>query len=121
MKILLRLISVLLISISIVGIYCTKESEEIGEFAPPDAYLEGSKHPYYGSENPWDRRFFYDQIGFEYKRRGQRQMLDIVEGRPEEAVRYCRELLAVDPNDLESWFNLTVAQCQTGKVQNTPI
>jgi len=97
---------------------CSKQEEEIGEFAPPDAYLEGSKHPYYGSENPWNRRFFYDQIGFEYKRRGQRQMLDIVEGRPEEAVSYCRELLAADPNDLESWFNLAVAQCQTGKVDS---
>ena len=97
---------------------CNKDPEQIGEYAPEDAYLEGSKHPFYGSENAWNRRFFYDQIGFEYKRRGQRQMLDIVEGRPEEAARFCRKLLAVDPNDLESWFNLAVAQCQIGKVDS---
>jgi len=107
-----------LVVIGIIFIFNCSQNEEIGEFAPPDAYLEGAKHAYYGSENPWNRRFFYDQIGFEYKRRGQRQMLDIVEGRPEEAVRYCRELLAADPNDLESWFNLAVAQCQTGKVDS---
>lgn len=118
MKILSKLLMNLFIVIAFGGIFCSKPTEEIGEFAPPDAYLEGAKHAYYGSENPWNRRFFYDQIGFEYKRRGQRQMLDIVEGRPEEAVRYCRELLAADPNDLESWFNLAVAQCQTGKVDS---
>ncbi len=107
----------LIISTTLILLSCSKQ-EEIGEFAPPDAYLEGLKHPYYGSENPWNRRFFYDQIGFEYKRRGQRQMLDIVEGRPEEATRYCRELLAAEPNDLESWFNLAVAQCQTGELDS---
>ena len=118
MNILFRLFPILLISLSIIGIFCTKETEDIGEFAPPDAYLEGSKHPYYGSENPWDRRFFTTQLKGEYKRRGQRQMLDIVEGRPEEAVRYCRDLLAADPNDLESWFNLVVAQCQLGRLDS---
>jgi alkaline phosphatase D len=96
---------------------CTKD-EEIGEFAPDDAYVEGSEHPYYGSENAWDRRFFYDQIGFEYKRRGQRQMLDIVEERPGEAIRYCRELLAADADDLESWYNLAVALCRIGEVDS---
>ena len=25
--------------------------ENMGEFAPDDAFLEGDKHPYYGSEN----------------------------------------------------------------------
>ena len=119
MKILSKSLMILLILVAIGGTFCSKQTiEEIGEFAPPDAYLDGSKHPYYGSENPWDRRFFYAQLGFEYKRRGQRQMLDIVEGRPEEAARYCRELLAADPNDLESWFNLVVAQCQMGKMDS---
>jgi len=97
------------------GWNCQKQQTEIiGEFAPPDAYLEGSPHPYYGSENPWDRRFFYDQIGFEYKRRGQRQMLDLMEGRPSETMRYCKELLAEDPRDIESLFNLAVAQATLG-------
>ena len=103
----------------LVLIVCQKQDVEItGEFAPPDAYVEGSPHPYYGSENPWDRRFFYDQIGFEYKRRGQRQMLDLVEVRPVETVRYCNELLSEDPNDQESLFNLAVAQASLGELDN---
>ena len=95
-----------------------QQTEIIGEFAPPDAYLEGSAHPYYGSENPWNRRFFYDQIGFEYKRRGQRQMLDLVEGRPLETARYCKELLAENPKDQESLFNLSVAQATLGHLDS---
>jgi alkaline phosphatase D len=88
--------------------------EEMGEFAPPDAYVEGSKHPYYGSENAWDRRFFTEQIKDYYKRRGQRQMLDIVEGRYQDAAGYCQELLRSDPDDLESLFNLAVARAYLG-------
>jgi hypothetical protein len=66
-------------------------------YAPDDAYLKGSEFPYYGSENPWDRRFFTEHLKDKYKRRGQRQMLDIVEGKPAEALDYCRELLDADP------------------------
>jgi alkaline phosphatase D len=84
-------------------------NEQLGEFAPPDAFEEGSAHPYYGSENEWNRRFFYEHNKEYYKRRGQRQMLDLVEGRPQETEQYCRELLAHDPEDLESLFNLAVA------------
>jgi alkaline phosphatase D len=109
------LLPVLFVVVVIFG--CAKD-EEIGEFAPDDAYLEGETHPYYGSENAWNRRFFYDQIDFEYKRRGQRQMLDIVEGRPREAISYCNELLTEDANDLESWYNLTVALCRIGEVDS---
>ncbi len=86
--------------------------EEMGEFAPPDAYLEGSDRPYYGSENEWNRRFFYEHNKRFYKRRGQRQMLDIVEGRPQETIDYCMELLEDDPNDLESLYNLAIARAQ---------
>ncbi len=97
----------------------TKQSadqEEVGrEYAPPDAYLDGSKHAYYGSENPWDRRFFTKALNL-YGRRGQRQMLDIIEGRPAEAAKYCRELLAKQPNDLESLFNLAIAEARLGNV-----
>jgi len=84
-----------------------------GEYALPDAYLNGSQHPYYGSENPWDRRFFSKALRL-YGRRGQRQMLDIIEGREADAVKYCRELLAKDPNDLESLFNLAAAEARMG-------
>ena len=90
---------------------CGQEPPRRGN-APTDAYLPGSDYPYYGTEDDWDRRFFTKHIKDFYKRRGQRQMLDIVEGRPEEASRYCQELLAADPNDLESLYNLAVAQGQ---------
>jgi alkaline phosphatase D len=90
-------------------------TEQLGEFAPPDAYEEGSKHPYYGSENEWNRRFFTEHITRFYKRRGQRQMLDIVEGRTDDAIDYCRSLLKDDPNDLESLYNLSVALTVKGQ------
>ena len=90
--------------------------ETIGEFAPPEAFLEGAKHPYYGSENEWNRRFFTEHIKNYYKRRGQRQMLDIVEGKYQEAADYCTELLESDPNDLESLFNLAVASAHLGNL-----
>jgi alkaline phosphatase D len=101
---------------------CSRESakEETGtgvsaEFAPPEAFLKGAKHPYFGSENPWDRRFFsFFTATNLYGRRGQRQMLEIVEGRLGEAAAYCRELLEKDPGDLESLFNLAVAESRMG-------
>lgn len=89
--------------------------EQMGEFAPPDAYLEGEKHPFYGSENEWDRRFFTEHIKDYYKRRGQRQMLDLVEGRVKDTENYCRELLEKNPNDLESMYNLAAALAIQGK------
>lgn len=80
-----------------------------GEYAPKEAYLQGSNHPYFGSEAKWNRRFFAKDL---YKRRGQRQMLNIVEGRYQEAEQYCRKLLAADRNDLESLYNLTIVHTQ---------
>jgi alkaline phosphatase D len=93
-----------------------------GEYAPEDAFVGGSSHPYYGSLNEWNRRFFGDidnngnlkLCGGDlrlYGRRGQRQMLDILEGRLDDAVKYCEELLAPDPKDAESLFTLTAARC----------
>jgi alkaline phosphatase D len=38
-------------------------------------------------------------------------MLDILDGLNEEAVKRCEQVLATEPNDLESLFNLTVARC----------
>jgi len=90
--------------------------ETMGEFAPPDAFLDGEQHPFYGSENKWDRRFFTEHIKNYYKRRGQRQMLDLVEGRIGDTEEYCRELLKADPDDVESLYNLTVALAHQGKV-----
>lgn len=84
-------------------------------YAPPDAYLGGSDHPYFGSENPWDLRFFTEHIENLPKRRGQRQMLDIVKGRTDDAASYAREVLAADPDDLEARFNLSVALARLGQ------
>jgi alkaline phosphatase D len=110
-----------LILLSLFLIQCAQETElgkeTLGEFAPPEAYEEGSKHPYFGSENEWNRRFFYEHNKRFYKRRGQRQMLDIVEGRYQEAADYCRELIESDSSDLESLFNLAVAQANLGNLE----
>jgi alkaline phosphatase D len=107
-----------LIPLSLALLQCSGETElgkeTLGEFAPPDAYEDGSKHPYYGSENEWNRRFFYEHNKRFYKRRGQRQMLDIVEGRYQEAADYCQELLETNPKDLESLYNLAIAQAHLG-------
>lgn len=83
------------------------------QYAPPDAYLPGEKLPYFGSENPWNRRAFDDP-----KRVGQREMLAIAEGRVDEAVQTCRDCLAKDPGDLESRFNLAVAYGVQGRIED---
>ena len=98
-------------------------NEAVGEFAPPNAYLSGSKHPYYGSENAWDiggnaleSRFFSRDPQREYKRRGQKALLLTIAGKPELAEKYCRKLLSKDSEDLESYFNLAVALAQQNKI-----
>jgi len=113
-------IVILLVLITLVG--CQKKevkelgTETMGEFAPDDAYLKGEKHAYYGSENAWDQRFFYEQAERFYKRRGQRAMLELVKGNVDDAVEYCQGLLEKDPNDLEAMFNLAVAYAHQNKM-----
>jgi alkaline phosphatase D len=86
--------------------------------APEDAYLEGSPFAYYGSENAWDRRFFSERTADRQpKRRGQRQMLAILDGDPERAAELCRARLESDPGDAESLFVLAVAQTQMGRLE----
>ncbi len=94
-------------------------TERMGEFAPPEAYLKGEQHPYYGSENAWDQRFFYEQAERFYKRRGQRAMLEIVKGKFLDAEKYCRNLLKTNPNDLESLFNLAVALANQNDIEQS--
>ncbi len=98
-------------------------NETVGEFAPDDAYLNGSQHPYYGSENAWDiggdalgSRFFKRDPKKEYKRRGQKALLETIAGKPELAEEYCRGLLSKDSEDLESYFNLAVALARQNKI-----
>lgn len=87
-------------------------------YAPEEAYRDGDPYPYYGSENPWDLRFFMEHIERLPQRRGQRQMLDIVRGRPEAAAAYATRLLQDDPEDLESLFNLAAARAQLGQLDH---
>jgi len=89
--------------------------------APPEAYLEGSALPYFGTEDAWNRRAYQKDGEDDYKeygRFGQRQMLDIVEGRLQEAVEYCRKTLRTHPRDPESLFNLAIAFSQMGNTED---
>lgn len=99
-------------------------NEALGEFAPPDAYINGSKHPYYGAENAWDigndaaldSRFFSRDYKTQYKRRGQKALLEIIDGNLVEAEKYCRGLLEHDSEDLEAYFNLAITLAQQNKI-----
>lgn len=84
-----------------------------GEFGPPDAYENGSEHPFYGSENEWSRRMFSERAAnLYYKRRGQRQILEIIDGNPESALKLAGVRLAENPRDAESLFIKTIALAQ---------
>ena len=99
----------------LVVLACVSAASFAGGKEPPgpeDAYIDGSSHAYYGKDQGgWrnTRRQFDHKL---YGRRGQRQMLDILDGLNEEAVKRCEQVLATEPNDLESMFNLTVARCK---------
>ena len=95
---------------------CTGQEEPFRGNGPPEAFLEGSEYPYFGAETPWNLRFFTEHPERLAKRRGQRQMLDLVRGRHREAARYAEELLAADPADQESLFNLAIARAQLGQL-----
>ena len=88
-----------------------------GEFGPPDAYEAGSVHPFYGSENEWSRRMFSERAAdLYYKRRGQRQMLEIIDGDAERAIELAEARLAADPGDAESYFIVAAASAQLGRI-----
>jgi len=81
------------------------------QYAPPGATLPGEKLPYFGSENPWDRRFFTATP----PRVGQPQYLLLLEGHVEEAVALCERRLAEDAAELESLYVLALARGQQGR------
>jgi len=84
-----------------------------GHFAPPDAWEGGSPYAFYGSENEWSRRMFSERAAdLYYKRRGQRQLLHVLDGNPERALELAAARLQADPGDAESWFLRTVALTQ---------
>jgi alkaline phosphatase D len=89
-----------------------------GQYAPPDAFENGSSLSYYGSENEWSRRQFEaSKIKVQPNRLGQRLMLAIQDGQPEQAAEWAKEYLAQDPQQLEALFALAVAQAQLGDVK----
>lgn len=119
-------VSVILASLLLLCVACKKSekvggtkpqtSEELkaigdtyGQFAPDDAWAEDPNFAYYGSENEWTRRQF-SAVSAEllYKRRGQRQLLEILDGNLDEATFLAEFRLEEDPTDAESWFILTV-------------
>jgi alkaline phosphatase D len=83
------------------------------QFAPPEAYLPGDPLPYFGSENPWDRRFFERA---DTPRLGQPQLILIQEGQLEEAMAMCRLRLAEDGGEVESHLLLAVALGLQGRI-----
>ncbi len=82
------------------------------QYAPPGAWLPGESLPYFGSENPWDRRFF-TQKPYRY---GQSQYLMLVEGQVAEAVALCEERLKIDAGEVESLYVLALARGQQGRL-----
>ena len=91
--------------------------ENFGEFGPPDAYESDSPHPFYGAENEWSRRMFDERSAdLYYKRRGQRQLLEILDGNPNRAIELADARLATDPADAESWFIKAVALSQLDQI-----
>ena len=91
--------------------------ENYGEFGPPDAYEGDSPHPFYGAENEWSRRMFDERSAdLYYKRRGQRQLLEILDGNPTRAIELADARLANDPGDAESHFIRAVALTRLDQV-----
>lgn len=80
---------------------------------PEDGIVDGASHAFYGKDQGgWvDLRKQFRDLRL-YGRRGQRQILYILDGKYEEAVSDCESYLDSEPNDLESLFNLTVARCK---------
>ncbi|MDE2921366.1 MAG: alkaline phosphatase D family protein [Acidobacteriota bacterium] len=91
--------------------------ENYGEFGPPDAYEGDSPHPFYGAENEWSRRMFDERSAdLYYKRRGQRQLLEILDGNPTRAIELADARLAADPADAESHFVRAVALTRLDRI-----
>jgi alkaline phosphatase D len=95
------------------GVAQAQRDDQI-QHAPPEAFLEGDPLPYFGSENPWNRRFFTTETP---PRIGQPQLLHLLEGRVEEAIALCRQRLETNGVDVESHYVLGLALLQQGQRQ----
>ena len=85
------------------------------QHAPPETYIEGEELPYFGSQDPWDRRFFTNRAS--EGRGGQRHMLDLMEGRTDVVIAFYEKHLESNPGALEAWFNLAAAYCLADRVE----
>lgn len=84
------------------------------QYAPPDAYLPGEELPYFGSENPWNRRFFVqDPYRF-----GQAQYLMLAEGKIDDAVAACEEAIANNGDDADAISVLALARAAQGRLDD---
>ena len=91
--------------------------ENFGEFGPADAYEGDNPHPFYGAENEWSRRMFDERSAdLYYKRRGQRQLLEILDGNPTRAIELADARFADDPADAESHFIRAVGLTQLDRI-----
>ncbi len=110
-----RLFALSVLSLSILNSLCLGQSRDYGQFAPPDAFENGSKLAYYGSENEWSRRQFEaSKVKEQPNRLGQRLILAIQDGQPALAAQWCKDYLANDPQQVEALFALAIAEAQLG-------
>ena len=99
------------------GVSAADAPRATSQNAPPEAYLPGDPLPYFGSEDPWDRRAFKRPHNpNEGARIGQAQIIDLIEGRREDALASAREWLDRDPAAGESRFGLILALAQAGEL-----
>lgn len=99
----------------------TKKLKEIantyGQFAPEDAYAEDPEFPFYGSENAWTRRQFSEAGANRlYKRRGQRQLLEVLDGDLKRALELTEIRLKDDETDAESYFIQVIIYSQLNEM-----
>lgn len=92
-----------------------KIANTYGQYAPEDAFQENPEFAYYGSENEWSRRQFSEASADRlYKRRGQRQLLKILDGDLDQALELTEIRLGEDNTDAESYFIQTIVYSQLG-------
>ncbi len=125
----MKKISVFLIAVLITGGSCRESKDkkddlakfrsvsDYGQFAPADAWDEDSAFAYYGSENEWNRRMFSERTArIFYKRRGQRELLAVLDGNVQGAIDECKAWIEKEPDDLESMFVLSIAYVKAGEM-----
>jgi alkaline phosphatase D len=90
----------------------------MGQDAPDDAFFHDEPgFAYYGTDSPWNLRFFYGYFDDWENRRGQRMMLDIMNSKYGDAEAYARRVMEREPENLEAHFNLAAALAWQGRTE----